>query len=102
MANSLETNDTESATITYSNTYNLYALNSAVNLCTDTDGDGVIDFTDLDDDNDGILDAVESPSCFLHEAEAVTIVSITSDMITNTSLAPATKIQPGDQLAFVV
>ncbi len=28
-------------------------------ICPDTDGDGVPDATDLDDDNDGILDAVE-------------------------------------------
>ena len=28
-------------------------------VCADTDGDGVIDATDLDDDNDGILDALE-------------------------------------------
>ncbi|QKX03820.1 Ig-like domain-containing protein [Aquimarina sp. TRL1] len=28
----------------------------------DTDGDGVLDVTDLDDDNDGILDVVECPS----------------------------------------
>jgi hypothetical protein len=31
-------------------------------LCTDTDGDGVPDDTDADDDNDGIPDSVECPS----------------------------------------
>ena len=101
LANSLETNDSGSATITYNNTYNLYALNIDVNLCADNDGDGKINFTDWDDDNDGILDAVESPACFYTEAEAHTIVSITSDMITNTSLAPATKIQPGTNLPLL-
>ncbi|TMM56034.1 T9SS type B sorting domain-containing protein [Maribacter algarum] len=30
--------------------------------CTDTDGDGVPDTADLDDDNDGILDSVEDPN----------------------------------------
>ena len=30
--------------------------------CLDTDGDGVPDATDLDDDNDGILDTVEDPN----------------------------------------
>ena len=30
------------------------------NVCTDTDSDGFVDVDDLDDDNDGILDAVES------------------------------------------
>ncbi|MDV7141041.1 hypothetical protein R3X28_19315, partial [Maribacter sp. TH_r10] len=29
---------------------------------TDTDGDGVPDVTDLDDDNDGILDTTEDPN----------------------------------------
>ncbi|WP_161492706.1 hypothetical protein, partial [Spirosoma sp. 209] len=36
---------------------------SAVNGCIDTDGDGVPDLDDLDDDNDGILDTVEDPAC---------------------------------------
>ncbi len=31
-------------------------------ICTDTDGDGVPDVTDLDDDNDGILDTTEDPN----------------------------------------
>jgi hypothetical protein len=30
----------------------------------DFDGDGIINSIDLDDDNDGVLDAVESPTCF--------------------------------------
>jgi hypothetical protein len=30
--------------------------------CTDTDDDGVPDYTDIDDDNDGILDTVEDPN----------------------------------------
>ena len=38
---------------------------ATINTCssTDYDGDGVADATDLDDDNDGILDAIEDPSC---------------------------------------
>ncbi|MEZ4910139.1 MAG: discoidin domain-containing protein [Saprospiraceae bacterium] len=31
--------------------------------CTDTDGDGIADNVDLDDDNDGILDTVENGQC---------------------------------------
>lgn len=31
-------------------------------VCVDTDGDGVNDNVDLDDDNDGILDSVEDPN----------------------------------------
>lgn len=32
-------------------------------VCSDTDGDGVIDNIDNDDDNDGILDTVENAAC---------------------------------------
>ena len=32
-----------------------------IETCTDTDGDGIPDVTDLDDDNDGILDDDECP-----------------------------------------
>ena len=32
--------------------------------CTDTDGDGIPDITDLDDDNDGILDSDEGCSSY--------------------------------------
>ncbi|MSY53909.1 MAG: hypothetical protein F2705_05580, partial [Actinobacteria bacterium] len=56
-------------TINYTSTYTNYALIKTINLCTDTDGDGVIDFFDLDNDNDGVFDAVESPSCFLSATE---------------------------------
>jgi hypothetical protein len=52
-------------------TYNAFAIWSTINKCggPDTDGDGIPDYTDLDDDNDGILDAVESPSCYMTAAE---------------------------------
>lgn len=33
--------------------------NNSINICTDTDGDGIPDYLDLDDDNDGILDTDE-------------------------------------------
>ncbi|WP_369822724.1 beta strand repeat-containing protein, partial [Spirosoma sp. 209] len=36
--------------------------NGALNECTDSDGDGVVDLSDLDDDNDGILDTAECPN----------------------------------------
>ena len=51
-------------TVNYASTYTVFATNSSINACTDTDGDGVRDVVDIDDDNDGVLDAVESPSCF--------------------------------------
>ncbi|RMZ58651.1 hypothetical protein D1632_13725 [Chryseobacterium nematophagum] len=37
---------------------------STVEQCLDTDGDGVPDIEDLDDDNDGILDEIECPTTF--------------------------------------
>ena len=39
--------------------------------CTDTDGDGIPDVTDLDDDNDGILDRDEEYSC----SNSMTVIS---------------------------
>lgn len=43
------------------------SANAAVSILLDTDGDGVDDFTDLDDDNDGILDSVECPGFYASE-----------------------------------
>ena len=64
LADGLET-VAESGVINYTSTYANYALSSLNNICTgiDTDGDGVVDLTDLDDDNDGILDEVETNWC---------------------------------------
>jgi len=70
----------DSGITNYASTYNQYAINSALNVCTDTDGDGIIDLNDIDDDNDGIVDAVESPACFYTAAEANTITSVTSPL----------------------
>ena len=51
--------DGTTGTINYTSTYSAYAINNAINACTDTDSDGVNDVSDLDDDNDGILDIDE-------------------------------------------
>lgn len=72
-------------------TYAIYALTNTLNLCTDTDGDGVINFIDIDDDNDGVVDAVESPACFYTSSEwntgakPVYGVTISSGLATTTS-----------------
>ncbi len=48
----------------YKGTYTYsYATDVNSKVCTDTDGDGVSDIYDLDDDNDGILDTVENIKC---------------------------------------
>ncbi|PCH76100.1 MAG: hypothetical protein COB98_07235, partial [Flavobacteriaceae bacterium] len=77
----IENDDTDSATTSYTSTYNAYALDIDLNLCTDTDRDGIPDLVDIDDDNDGILDVVESPSCFLTKEVASVIKTITSDVV---------------------
>ena len=60
----VETNDTFTAGINYESTYEFFATENAFNLCLDSDLDGIIDIDDIDDDNDGVLDQIESPSCF--------------------------------------
>ena len=71
--------DGTTGTINYTSTYSSYAINDAINACTDTDGDGVNDVFDLDDDNDGILDTVEdnlvSSLTAVASASAITIDS---------------------------
>lgn len=76
--NNLETT-ADSGVINYTSTYDEYALFKFLNACADTDGDGINDLADIDDDNDGIVDAVESPNCFYAKAEATNITSITSE-----------------------
>ncbi|MFU8892269.1 MAG: hypothetical protein ACNA8L_01455, partial [Luteolibacter sp.] len=57
LANALETT-TDSGTINYPLTY-YYADRDTINLCQDTDGDGIPDFFDDDADNDGLSDCEE-------------------------------------------
>ncbi len=65
----------------YNGVYTYYYANNAVfNACADTDTDGVKDIIDVDDDNDGILDAVESPTCFTSALEASIPVTLTSEL----------------------
>ena len=57
-------------TINYTSTYANFAMVNSINACTDTDGDGVRDVLDLDDDNDGVLDSVECPLTQLNTNES--------------------------------
>lgn len=56
----------------------------------DFDGDGIANVSDIDDDNDGVLDAVESPRCFFSEEEALIIVptSVSSDISLSSGTLP--------------
>ncbi len=69
----------------YTSTYNLIALSDILDGCADFDNDGIGDLADIDDDNDGIVDAEESPSCFFLETEwtegdRTTLITVTSDI----------------------
>ena len=46
----------------------------------DFDGDGIINSIDLDDDNDGVLDAVESPTCFNTANELSKPIAVSSEL----------------------
>ena len=65
LANSIENNDTQTATITSAPNYSLLnytgnALSDTVNLCNDDcDKDGIPNVFDIDDDNDGVTDKTE-------------------------------------------
>ncbi|MGN6439944.1 MAG: T9SS type A sorting domain-containing protein, partial [Agriterribacter sp.] len=70
-----------SDSINYVSDYKKYAINNLVNACADTDSDGANDINDLDDDNDGVLDAIEAPACYYNSTEAMKAVSVSSSMI---------------------
>lgn len=59
LADHLETS-VDSDEPNYDSRYTEYALEAGLNGCADTDGDGVGDPVDIDDDNDGITDIVEN------------------------------------------
>ncbi|WP_268121913.1 hypothetical protein [Roseivirga pacifica] len=51
--------------INYTSTYAHYALNEDIEACLDSDGDGMPDLEDIDDDNDGVLDATECTNVYI-------------------------------------
>jgi hypothetical protein len=81
--NGIETSS-ESGVYNQHYTYAQYALGGNLNLCANTDNDGLSDLVDLDDDNDGILDAVESPGCFYTTAEAIVTSKISTGVTSST------------------
>jgi hypothetical protein len=62
LANVVETSN-ESGVIRYTSNYSNFARSSALSVCLDSDGDGIADVFDIDDDNDGILDTIEQVTC---------------------------------------
>ncbi|SIR40235.1 hypothetical protein SAMN05421682_1241, partial [Chryseobacterium indoltheticum] len=44
----------------------------------DFDGDGIINSIDIDDDNDGVPDATESPNCYYTASEIAIPASVTT------------------------
>ncbi|OBW43133.1 hypothetical protein AB670_00478 [Chryseobacterium sp. MOF25P] len=88
--NTLETGD--NGNINYSSTYVQYAIISSIKACVDSDGDGIRDVIDIDDDNDGVPDATESPNCFYTQAEAQKITSVSSQLASYSTYVPANTI----------
>lgn len=68
----------------------LPSINSLVTIYIDSDGDTVCDLFDIDDDNDGVIDNIESPNCFLSLADVPfesgnrsNLISISTDWTIN-------------------
>ena len=80
----------------YTSTYSNYALDSLLNFCDDCDGNGISNFVDIDDDNDGVLDNIECPGLlpykvFTHNRVATGFptnlpITITGNSVINTTL----------------
>jgi hypothetical protein len=94
LQNSLETSS-ESGIVNYNSTYSQLALNAGGSACSDSDGDGVLDITDIDDDNDGVPDAAEGcapvsldfRSLTWTAADATMTVTATSNSLSTAGLA---------------
>jgi len=100
LANSLENNDTVAATTSYTSTYVFYATHNTLSACLDSDSDGVKNLADIDDDNDGIVDAVESATCFYTATEMGVPVLITTEEPTTGVLTNLYDNSTGTYLLF--
>ncbi len=89
--NAVEKTSAESGIFNGLYTYD-YAISNAIKSCRDTDGDGVLDVTDIDDDNDGVLDAIESFSCFFSLNELKVVSAISSELLPYSTYALANAI----------
>uniref|UniRef100_UPI003A93DC9D DUF7507 domain-containing protein n=1 Tax=Joostella sp. TaxID=2231138 RepID=UPI003A93DC9D len=54
--------DGVSGNLNYQSTFSQFGLNPNLGVCLDSDGDGLTDFVDIDDDNDGVPDRDENCS----------------------------------------
>lgn len=95
--NTLETLD--NGIVNYTSTYHAYAQSSTIQACKDTDGDGILDINDIDDDNDGIPDIEEqiSTACSITNCNSWVAPPTTAG-----TTAPATIIVDGEEVSYTV
>lgn len=65
---------------------------------TDTDGDGIVDYFDLDDDNDGILDTIECPVIYFGLSN---LQLLTGSVGSSTSFVAGTKLIKTNALSYL-
>jgi len=87
LSNSVES-AIDSGEINYTSLYSPYAVSDSIAICTDSDGDGVLDIVDLDDDNDGVPDSYEQTDVceFVGPEYDFESASITNDWSQTTNL----------------
>jgi hypothetical protein len=93
--------ETSSESGIYSGTYNYsFATSKNYAACADLDQDGINDVVDIDDDNDGVLDDVESPNCFYIASEwlsgARNDIQVSTDLAMSTTYKSPSKLVDGD------
>ncbi len=107
LASEVELSDTDDTGVNYSHTYP-FATSGFLSTCGDSDGDNVQDVVDIDDDNDGIPDAIEmncgvaimssknqTTTSLLAEAQFGTSSADVFVEISNGTLIPNTAISNG-------